>query len=160
MSFYETMYIVHPDTSDERLAAIIERYKGIVTASGGTVIQAAEWDRRRLAYPIRKQRGGIYVLMYFNGDAKAVAELERVFHLSDEILRSMTIKHEKPQLVTMPSERMAEPVPAEAPAPASTPPTVAALENALAEAESAEAPQVNEAPAAVESQDSAPVAES
>ncbi len=158
MSFYETMYIVHPDTSDERLAAIIERYKGIVTASGGTVVHAAEWDRRRLAYPIRKQRGGIFVLMYFHGDAKAVAELERVFHLSDEILRSMTIKHDKPQLVTLPSERMIDAGPAEA--SAATPPTVTALESALAEAQSTEELSADDAQAVAESQDAEPTAES
>lgn len=104
MPFYETMYLVHPSVDDERLAEIIARYNQVVESAGGVIEYAGKWDRRRLAYPINKVQEATYVLVYFRADQKVPAELDRLFRISDEVIRHLIIRHDKPHLVlTVPS---------------------------------------------------------
>lgn len=122
MPFYEAMYLVHPSVDDERLAEIIARYNQVVESAGGVIEHSGKWDRRRLAYPINKVQEATYVLMYFRADPQVPAELDRLFRISDEVIRHLIIRHDKPHLVlTVPTvEEAAEPV-AEEEAPAEEP---------------------------------------
>ncbi len=96
---YEAMYIVDPETEDEKLEPIIEKYKKIVTDMGGTVGETGKWDqgRRRMAYAIRGQREGLYILMNFESDTEVPKELDRVFKISDEIFRHIIVRYEEPK---------------------------------------------------------------
>lgn len=99
MPFYEAMYLVHPSVDDDRLAEVIARYNQVVESAGGVVEHSAKWDRRRLAYPINKVQEATYVLMYFRAEPKVPAELDRLFRISDEVIRHLIIRHDKPHLV-------------------------------------------------------------
>ncbi|HUV05321.1 MAG TPA: 30S ribosomal protein S6 [Armatimonadota bacterium] len=89
---YEALYIVHPDLSDEEIEAIIEKYKQVVAEQGGEVESTNRWEKRRLAYDVKGQREGIYVLMTFKSEAKAAAELTRLLKIGDNVLRHIIVR--------------------------------------------------------------------
>ena len=91
---YEALYILKPDLTEEQNAALIERFKGIVEANG-TVSEVNEWGKRRLAYPINDLNEGYYVLMTFTAAAALPAELDRVFRITDGVMRSMIISKDQ-----------------------------------------------------------------
>ena len=91
MRRYEILFIAHADSSDDELNEHIERYKGIITDSKGIVVKIAKWGMRKLAYEIRKQTKGIYVLMDFAGQSATVPELERNLKIDDRILKFLTV---------------------------------------------------------------------
>jgi len=93
------MYLVHPSVDEERLAEIIARYNQVVESAGGVIEHSGKWDRRRLAYPINKVQEATYVLMYFRADPQVPAELDRLFRISDEVIRHLIVRHDKPHLV-------------------------------------------------------------
>ncbi|HZP83452.1 MAG TPA: 30S ribosomal protein S6 [Chthonomonadaceae bacterium] len=97
MRHYEAMYIVDPDTSDEDLEPIIEKYKKIVTDGGGEVGETGKWEkgRRPLAYEIAKKREGIYILMQFQSEAAVPKELDRIFRISDDVLRHLVVRQDE-----------------------------------------------------------------
>jgi small subunit ribosomal protein S6 len=88
---YETLFIVQIDLPVDELNSIIERYREIVTALKGTVIKVEKWGKRKLAYEIKKQSNGNYVLIDFAGKSAIIDELERNFKIDDKILKFMTI---------------------------------------------------------------------
>jgi small subunit ribosomal protein S6 len=90
MRHYEIVVLVHPDQS-EQVPAMLERYKGIVTASGGTVHRVEDWGRRQLAYPIAKVHKAHYILMNIETDQKSLAELNGSFRFSDAVLRHLVV---------------------------------------------------------------------
>lgn len=94
MRHYEAMYIVDPDVPEDQLDPIIERYKQVVTDMGGVVSEAGLWEtgRRTLAYPIKHKREGTYVLMQFEAKQDVPAELDRLFRISDNILRHIIVR--------------------------------------------------------------------
>ncbi|HWP34319.1 MAG TPA: 30S ribosomal protein S6 [Thermodesulfobacteriota bacterium] len=92
MARYELTFIVHPERSDEEARKLAERIGEIVTREGGAVLKVEEWGKRKLAYPIRKQTKGTYLLLHFTGGGRAVAEVERALRLSDDVLRYLTVR--------------------------------------------------------------------
>ena len=96
MRHYEAMYIVDPDTPDEGLEPIIEKYKKIVTDGGGEVGETGKWEkgRRPLAYEINRKREGLYILMQFQSNADVPKELDRIFRISDEIMRHLIVRQD------------------------------------------------------------------
>ena len=105
---YENMYIVHPEVVGENLTAVTEKFKGIVTDQGGTVLRINDWGSRTLAYPIKKLNKGSYFIMYFQADPQHVSELERRMRLDDNILRFTTLRHDKGIQLPKTEEEVAE----------------------------------------------------
>jgi len=103
MRHYEIVFIVHPDQS-EQVPAMIERYRGIVTAKNGKIHRVEDWGRRQLAYLIQKVHKAHYVLMNIECDQEALNDLEHAFKFSDAVLRHLTIRTNGP--VTEPSPMM------------------------------------------------------
>ena len=87
---YEALYILQPDLSEEQIQSLVEKFKGVVEANG-TVSEVDEWGKRRLAYPINDLMEGYYVLMTFTAAAAVPAELDRIFRISDSVMRSMIV---------------------------------------------------------------------
>jgi len=85
------MYIVKP-IEEEAFEAVVKKFDDLLAANGATVEKTDKWGKKRLAYPIQDLNDGIYVLVTFKADAKAVKELDRVMKITDEILRHMIIK--------------------------------------------------------------------
>lgn len=100
MRHYEIVVLVHPDQS-EQVPAMLERYKGIVTASGGAVHRVEDWGRRQLAYPITKVHKAHYLLLNVETDQKSLAELTGAFRFSDAVLRHLVVGMD--EAVTEPS---------------------------------------------------------
>ena len=95
MRKYESVYILRPDFDEETIKSMVERFSNVVTEQGGEVVKVDEWGIRRLAYPIEKYREGYYVVMNFNAEADVPKELERVFKITDGVMRYMVIREEK-----------------------------------------------------------------
>ena len=87
---YEALYILKPDLNEDQIKALVERFKGVVEANG-TVSEIDEWGKRRLAYPIQDQTDGHYVRMTFTAAPAFPAELDRIFRITDGILRSIIV---------------------------------------------------------------------
>ena len=105
MRHYEIVFIVHPDQS-EQVPGMVERYRAIVTAKGGSIHRLEDWGRRQLAYPIQKIHKAHYVLMNIECDGETLNELEHAFKFNDAVLRHLTIKMKA--AVTTPSPMMKE----------------------------------------------------
>jgi small subunit ribosomal protein S6 len=90
MRHYEVVFIVHPDQS-EQVPAMIERYRALVTSTGGTMHRLEDWGRRQLAYPIQKIHKAHYVLMNIECTLEVLAELEHGFKFNDAVLRHLTM---------------------------------------------------------------------
>ncbi len=100
MRHYEIVFMVHPDQSPQ-VPAMVDRYKAIVEADGGTVHRLEDWGRRQLAYSIQKVHKAHYVLMNVECNQAALDELEHAFRFNDAVLRSMVMRRD--EAVTDPS---------------------------------------------------------
>ena len=91
---YEALYILKPDLNEEQIAALVERFKGVVEANG-TVSEIDEWGKRRLAYPIDDLMEGYYVLMTFSADPAFPAELDRLMRINVSVMRSIIVSKDE-----------------------------------------------------------------
>ncbi|MEN6481567.1 MAG: 30S ribosomal protein S6 [Anaerolineaceae bacterium] len=89
MRHYELVLIVHPDLDEAAFKGIIEKVSGWVTNAGGSVTKVDVWGKRRMAYFIRKQREGQYVLLNVEMDPAFAAELERNLRFLEPVMRFM-----------------------------------------------------------------------
>jgi small subunit ribosomal protein S6 len=93
---YELMLVLRPDVADDRSQAIIDRTTRQITAAGGQIVKVAPWGRRRLAYPIDRYREGSYHIVIFESPAEAIVELERGLLITEELLRHLVTRVERP----------------------------------------------------------------
>jgi small subunit ribosomal protein S6 len=91
MREYELIVIVQPDLDENAFNELINRIAGWITESGGEVSKTEVWGKRRLAYPIRKQTEGQYVLLQTKMDGKFVTELERNLRFTEPVMRFSTV---------------------------------------------------------------------
>ena len=87
MRNYELMFILHPDLDEANVETNVERVKSWITESGGSIIKQELWGKRRLAYKIRKQAEGIYVLLQASLEPAFTSEMERNLRLTEQIMR-------------------------------------------------------------------------
>ena len=90
------MYILRPDIAEEDVNKHIENYNKLLEKMGGKVLDSQMRGKRRLAYPIAKNREGIYVQLSHQGDGQHIEKIEKAMRLSDDVIRYMTIKQEGP----------------------------------------------------------------
>jgi len=95
MRHYEVVFLVHPDQS-EQVGAMIERYRSMITGSGGHIHRLEDWGRRQLAFPINKIHKAHYVLMNIECDAPTLNELTSAFRFNDAVLRNLVINRDGP----------------------------------------------------------------
>ena len=90
---YETIYVLRPDIDPETANRVSTRVSDVLTRERGKLARVETWGRRKLAYPVRKYRRGIYVFLRYIGENTLVAELERNLRMQkDAVLKFMTIK--------------------------------------------------------------------
>lgn len=94
-SKYENVFIVSPDLTEDAAKALLEKFTGIITSNGGIVENVSEWGKKKLAYPIEDYTEGYYYVVNFASVATLPAELERLFNITDGILRSLIVKLDK-----------------------------------------------------------------
>lgn len=88
---YETLFVVDNSLGEEAVKAIVDKFTALI-ASNGTVESVDEWGKRKLAYPINYKTEGYYVLVNFKSEGAFTIELERVFGITEGILRSIVIR--------------------------------------------------------------------
>ena len=87
---YETIYIINATLAAETISEVVTRFKTLVEENG-TLESIDEWGRRRLAYPINDMNEGYYILMTFTAPTDFPLELERIYNISDSVIRSIIV---------------------------------------------------------------------
>lgn len=111
---YETLFVVKPDLSEDATNAVVNKFTALIADNGGAVESIDVWGKRRLAYLIDDYAEGYYVLVNFKSEASLPVELNRVFGITDEILRYIVVRSEgkAPAAEAAPAAPAAEDVPA------------------------------------------------
>ena len=94
MRHYEIVFLVHPDQS-EQVPAMVEKYQGMVTESGGQVHRSEDWGRRQLAHPINKIHKAHYALLNVECPFDVITEIKTAFKFNDAVLRHMVLAREE-----------------------------------------------------------------
>lgn len=95
MAYYEHVLIARQDISSQAVDQLAEEFAGIITANGGQVTKTENWGLRTLAYRIKKNRKGHYVMMNIDAPPAAVSEMERLEKINEDVIRAMTIRVEE-----------------------------------------------------------------
>lgn len=94
MRKYEIMVIVDPEADEETVGQVVERIKGILSEHRGEVGSVDQWGRRKLAHEIDRKSEGHYVVVSFRSEPSALAELDRVLSLADQVVRFKIVRME------------------------------------------------------------------
>jgi small subunit ribosomal protein S6 len=96
MRRYELMLVLRPDVPEDRIQAVLDRSTRTIAAGGGQIVKVSPWGRRRLAYPIGQNREGSYYIVLFDAPSEAVLELERGLNITEEVMRHLVTRVERP----------------------------------------------------------------
>jgi len=91
---YEALFLVEPTLATREWSKVTDEIDRIVKRNGANVIQVTKWGERKLAYPVKRNNRGTFVLAYFASPEKAVAKIRADFVLSEIVLRSIVTRHE------------------------------------------------------------------
>ncbi len=105
---YETVMIISMKQGEEGIQALIEKFKALIEKNA-TLQSVDEWGKRKLAYLINKESEGYYVLMNFESEASFPAELDRIYKITDGIMRSLIIRKDDDAEVKATEEKTEEP---------------------------------------------------
>ena len=95
MNHYETVFILTPVLSEPQMKEAVEKFKGILTDNGATIVNEENWGMRKLAYPIQKKSTGFYTLIEFDAEPTIVKILETAFRRDEKVLRFLTFHLDK-----------------------------------------------------------------
>ncbi len=114
--YYECLFVVDVTGGDEAVKATVDKFVGIINANAETVVDVAQWGKRRLAYPINDKPDGYYVVATFKSAPEFPSELERLLNIDETVMRQVTVRLESAPAAkaVAPAE---EPAPAEETAP-------------------------------------------
>lgn len=127
---YETVMVFSMKQGEDGIQALIEKFKALIEKHA-TLQGVDEWGKRKLAYLINKEAEGYYVLMNFESEAEFPAELDRIYKITDGVIRSLIIR--KPEGAEVPVQEAAEEAPAEETPAEEAPAEEAPVEEAAAE---------------------------
>ncbi len=88
---YETLFIIDATIEEDATTAVVDKFKALIEANG-TIDNVDVWGKRKLAYPINDKNDGYYVLINFTAEPAFIAELERVYNITEGVMRSIVIK--------------------------------------------------------------------
>ncbi len=94
MNKYESIFIIDSDIDEENTQAIVEKFKSLIESSA-QLESIDEWGKRKLAYLINDKSEGYYVLVNFSAESEFPRELERIYKITDGVIKYMIIKKEK-----------------------------------------------------------------
>ena len=95
MRLYESVFIARQDISTTQVESMADDFAGIITNAGGTIHKREYWGLRSLAYRIKKNRKGHYIMFNFETDGPALKEYERIMALNEDVLRFLNIRIEE-----------------------------------------------------------------
>ncbi len=112
MRTYESIFIVHPEVVGDDQVALIDKFKTILTDQGAEILKLENWGTRTLAYPVKKQTKGCYVLVIFDAAPTVIAEYERRMRIDEKVIKFQTIimegGYEAPPVVETAPEEVTE----------------------------------------------------
>lgn len=94
MAFYESVLIARQDLGASQVSSLVSDLSETLKANGGEVVRVDNWGLKNLAYRIKKNRKGYYVLLNISAPATAIAEYERLLRVNEDVIRYMTVKVE------------------------------------------------------------------
>jgi small subunit ribosomal protein S6 len=97
---YETIFVLHPELAEEEVEANIQNIVGLLEGKSSEIIRIERGGKRRLAYVVQKQRYGYYNLLHFHATPAALTELERLYRLSERVIRYLTVRFDKEEQLT------------------------------------------------------------
>lgn len=97
MNFYEIAYIAKQDMTGDKLEMLAKRFEKVVKDFKGKILKREDWGLRNLAYRIQKNRKGHYMMLNVEAPATAVAELDRLMRLDEEVIRHLILKLDAPE---------------------------------------------------------------
>ena len=93
MNKYESVIIINPNVEEQTIKTLIAKFTDLIN-SDGKLEKVDELGKKRLAYEIKKQKEGYYVVFYFEANPTLIAELERVYRITDEVMKFIVVKQE------------------------------------------------------------------
>ena len=94
MNKYETVFIINPSVEDTGVKSLIQKFSDLIN-SDGKVEKVDELGKKKLAYEIKKNSEGNYVAIDFEANPNLIAELERVYRITDEVMKFITIRKDE-----------------------------------------------------------------
>ena len=91
MNNYETIMIINSNLEEATIKATVEKFEALINANG-KVESTEEWGKKKLAYPIKKQAEGYYVLVNFTSNPEFIDELDRIYNITDEVIKHIVVK--------------------------------------------------------------------
>ena len=92
MQSYELMLIFDPSLEESKITEELSKITSIIEKEKGEILNKDIWGLKKLAYPIKRQDNGFYVVLYFNSDSIVLLELDRLNKINDKILRHLIVK--------------------------------------------------------------------
>ena len=92
MPLYESTLIARPDISGQQVDGLTEQIKDIIDKNGGTIAKTEYWGLRTLTYKVKKNRRGHYLHMRIDSPSDAIAEMERIMRINEDVMRYLTIR--------------------------------------------------------------------
>ena len=92
---YETIYIINPEVEEQGIKELVGKFNTLIETEGGKVSETQEWGLKRLAYPIKKKEQGYYVLVNFEAKPESIVELERVYKITDSVMKFITVRKDE-----------------------------------------------------------------
>jgi small subunit ribosomal protein S6 len=94
MNKYETVFIINPNVEEDGIKALIQKFSDLIN-NDGKVNEVTEMGKRKLAYEIKKNKEGYYVVIDFEGNPDVIKELERVYRITDNVMKFITIRKDE-----------------------------------------------------------------
>lgn len=94
MNKYESVIIINPSADEEKVKSLIDKFSDLINKNG-KVEKVDTLGKKRLAYEVKKNREGIYVVLYFEAEPSLIAELERNYRITDEVIKFIVVKVEE-----------------------------------------------------------------
>lgn len=94
MNKYESVVIINPNVDEEGVKALVQKFTDLIN-SDGKVEKVDELGKKKLAYEVQKNKEGYYVVFYFEANPSLISELERIYRITDEVIKFMSVKVEE-----------------------------------------------------------------
>ena len=91
MRTYESIFIIHPEVIGDDQVALIDKYKTILSDQAADVLKVENWGTRTLAYQVKKQSKGCFVLVIFDAEPTVIAEYERRMRIDEKVIKFQTV---------------------------------------------------------------------
>ena len=91
MNKYESVFIVNPSVEEDKVKALIQKFSDLIN-NDGKVLEVDEKGKIKLAYPVKKNSEGYFIILHFESQPSVVTELERVYRITDEVIKFMTTR--------------------------------------------------------------------